>query len=203
MSGMERRRKGRGETGRSGGNEISERFEEHKGVFVFLLVFGVLMAGFYAFICYVPVYNYRILPAYHRFIAETSARMLSFVGERATATGDVIFSPRFSARIVPGCDAVEATALFVCAVLAFPTGLPRKVVGILAGAFALAVLNLVRVTSLFLFGVHLPRIFNMMHLEVWQGLFIVFAVVLWIVWLVWIVRNTVRVQMRPSKPSRF
>ena len=174
-----------------------------RGVFVFLLIFGVLMGLFYIFMCFVPVYSGRALPAYHNFIAKTSAGILSLLGEHITAIGTNIYSPRFSLQIKPGCDAVEATALFVCAVLAFPASFSRKAAGIIAGIFALAVLNLVRVVSLFLIGVHLPDIVDMMHLEVWQGLFIIFAVALWVVWLVWISRNPAYIKTTSvSMPGR-
>lgn len=160
-----------------------------QGVFVFLLIFGVLMVGFYIFIGFVPVYNRVVLPAYHRFIAEASVKALSFLGESATATEASIFSPRFSVQIIPACDAIEVSGLFACAVLAFPAGLVRKVAGITVGAFALAILNLVRIVSLFLIGVHLPGIFSVMHIDVWQSVFVLFAVVLWVVWLGWVVNS--------------
>jgi exosortase H (IPTLxxWG-CTERM-specific) len=152
------------------------------------------MGLFYIFICFVPVYSGRALPAYHHFIAKASAGILSLLGEHITAVGINIDSPRFSLLIKPGCDAVEVTALFVCAVLAFPASFSRKATGIIAGVFALAALNLVRVVSLFLIGVYLPDIVDMMHLEVWQGLFIIFAVALWVVWLIWISRNPAHIK---------
>jgi len=196
---------------RSGGKEVSRSvagrietwFSERKSVLVFLAIFGILMVGFYIFIAFVPVYNHVVLPGYHRFVAGASARVLSLFGENATFNGASISSPRFSVRIIRGCDAVEATALFVCAVLAFPASLMRKVVGAITGVFALGVLNLMRVVGLFLIGVHLPRIFNIMHIEVLQGLFIIFAVMLWVLWLLWVVRKpaVIRIMSGPE-PGR-
>jgi exosortase H (IPTLxxWG-CTERM-specific) len=180
---------GRGYPRRSVSDRIGQWFAEHRGVFVFLLIFSVLMAGFYALIGFTPFYNYRILPAYHQFIAEASAKTLSFLGERTTTAGAVVFSPRFSVQIISACDAIEVSGLFACAVLAFPVGLSRKFVGIAAGVFAIAILNLVRVVSLFLIGVHLPDIFSVMHIDVWQSIFVVVAVALWVVWLGWVVNS--------------
>ena len=165
-----------------------------KRVFVFLVIFGLLMAGFYAFIGFVPVYNHKILPAYHRFIASASSEILSYLGENATVVDVSIISPRFSVRVIRGCDAVEATGLFMCAILAFPAGLVQKFAGIIIGAFALAVLNFVRIVSLFLIGIHLPRMVDFMHIEVWQGLFIIFAVILWVFWLLWTTRNSFHIK---------
>ena len=96
--------------------------------------------------------------------------------------------------IVRGCDAVEAIALYVCAVLAFPLPFPKKLIGMTVGALLLSVLNLVRVVSLFLIGVYSHRIFNLMHIDVWQALFIFFAVLLWILWLLWATRHQLAMQ---------
>jgi exosortase/archaeosortase family protein len=172
----------------------SQWFAGRKAVFGFLLIFGVLIGAFYAFISWVPVFNGVFVPAYHRFIAAVSGNILSALGEGAVVSGTSIISPKFSAQIAQGCDAIEATGLFMCAILAFPAGLLKKVAGIAAGMVFLAVLNLVRVVSLFLIGIHLPRIVDFMHIEVWQGLFIIFAVMLWVVWLLWIARNPVQIQ---------
>jgi exosortase/archaeosortase family protein len=182
---------------------IGQWFAGRKAVFVFLLIFGVLMGVFYAFISWAPFFGGVFVPRYHHFIATVSGWILSFLVEDTTVSQAGIFSPRFSGQIAQGCDAIEATGLLMCAIIAFPAGLLQKVAGIVAGAFALAVLNLVRIVSLFLIGIHLPRIVDFMHIEVWQGLFIIFAVMLWVLWLLWIARNPTQIQtVSASKPSR-
>ena len=117
--------------------------------------------------------------------------MLSVLGHDITVTGTSISSPRFSVQIVRGCDAVEAIALYVCAVLAFPLPFLKKLPGLIIGALLLLVVNLVRIVSLFLIGVYSPEIFTLTHLDVWQALFIFFAVLLWILWLIWATRSQV------------
>ncbi len=178
-------------------------FSQRKPVFFFLLIFGVLLGAFYISITFTPICKYGGLPAYHRFIAKASAGILSFSGESATAMGASISSPRFSVRIKSGCDAIEATMLFVCAILAFPADWLRKVTGIIVGTFVLAALNLVRIVSLFFIGVYFRHMVDFMHIEVWQGLFIIFAVMLWVVWLLWITRNSLRTEtITSSGPGR-
>jgi len=109
-------------------------------------------------------------------------------------SGTSISSPAFSVTVDPGCDGIEPIALFVCAVLAFPARFVRKIPGIIAGTLLLAALNFVRVVSLFLIGVYFPRAFAAAHLEVWQAMFILFAVVFWILWLLWATQSQIRVQ---------
>ena len=49
----------------------------------------------------------------------------------------------------------------------------------------LAVVNLVRIVSLFLVGVYFPKAFDWMHVEVWSAIFILLAIVLWTLWIQW------------------
>ncbi len=167
------------------GQGTREWFGQHHPVFLFLLVFGILMGLFYTFIAFASYYNKVLLPSYHNLIAKMSGGILSFLGQDTTAAGASVYSPRFSIVIIRGCDAVEATALFICAVLAFPAPFLRKVPGIIAGTLLLGILNLVRVVSLFLIGVYYPNIFGFMHIDTWQALFIFFAITFWVLWLLW------------------
>lgn len=173
-------------------------FSAHHPVFLFLLVFGVLMSLFYTFIAFAPYYNRVLLPSYHHLIAKMSGGILGFLGQDITAAGASVSSPRFSIRIIRGCDAVEATALFVCAVLAFPVPFSRKVPGIIAGTLLLGILNLVRVVSLFLIGVYFPNIFGFMHIDTWQALFIFFAITFWVLWLLWTTQRQIPKRVVPS-----
>jgi len=164
----------------------------------FLLIFAVLLAVFYAFIAFSPFYSKKFVPWHHHLIAKVSGGLLAVLGQDITVTRASISSPRFSVQIVRGCDAVEAIALYVCAVLAFPLPFWKKLIGLTVGALLLSILNLVRIVSLFLIGVHSPRLFAMTHLDVWQALFIFFAVLLWILWLLWATRSQVVTQPASS-----
>jgi len=167
-------------------------------VLKFLLIFGILLAMFYVFIAFSSFYSKMFMPWHHHLIAKASGYVLAVLGQEITVSGASIDSPRFSATIIRGCDAVEAIALYVCAVLAFPLPLMKKLPGMIAGTLLLLILNLVRIVSLFLIGVYSPRIFALMHIDVWQALFIFFAVLLWILWLLWATRSQVLTQPASS-----
>ena len=153
-------------------------------VFLFLALFAALMGLFYALALFTPFYE-RHFPYYLGFNAKLSGYILGFFGQDITVEGASIFSPVFSITIKLGCDAIEPTALFICAVLAFPAAFSKKIVGIVAGTLLLAILNLVRIVTLFLVGLYLPRAFNIMHVDVWQGLFIFLAILFWVLWMLW------------------
>ena len=165
---------------------------------IFLLIFGILIAVFYVFIAFSSSYNETFVPWHHHLIAKVSGGLLDVLGQDTTVTDASISSPRFSVQIVRGCDAVEAIALFVCAVLAFPLPFLKKFTGMIVGILLLLILNLVRIVSLFMVGVYSPRIFVLMHLDVWQALFIFFALLFWILWLLWATRSQVATQPASS-----
>jgi len=163
-------------------------------VLLFLLIFGVLLGLFYAFVVFTPFYKRDFLLFYLPFNAKVSGTILGFLGQDITVTGSSISSPDFSVGVAPECSGIEPIALFACAVLAFPSPFLRKIPGIIAGALLLAILNFVRIVSLFLIGVYLPGALDIMHIEIWQGLFIVFAVLFWIVWLRWATQSQISTQ---------
>lgn len=127
----------------------------------------------------------RAWPSYLRWNAQVSAAILTFLGEDATNQDRTVTSPRCSLLIEQGCDAVQPSALFIAAVLAFPAPIRAKLIGIVTGALLLATTNLVRIISLFFVQLHYPTFFQFMHIEVWQVAFITLAVVLWAVWIRW------------------
>lgn len=154
----------------------------------FVLLFGVLMGLFYA-CTFLPHLNKKLLPGYMRFNARSSAAILNMFGEGATTRGTTVSSPRFHVDIRHGCDAIAPSALFVAAVLAFPASIRSKLPAVVAGTLLLAVINLVRIVTLFYTGIFFPRWFESMHVDVWQPVFILLALTFWVIWAWWATRN--------------
>ncbi len=169
----------------------------HRPVFLFLLIFGVLMGLFYACALLLRFYA-GVFPSYFHVNAELSGLILGFLGQDVRVAGDSISSTAFSVSIRRGCDAIEPIALFICAVLAFPTPFLRKILGIIAGVFFLVILNLVRVVTLFLIGVYFPKVFHLVHIDAWQALFIILTIIFWVLWLRWATQSQIPAQ-RASK----
>ncbi|PKL51027.1 MAG: exosortase H [Planctomycetes bacterium HGW-Planctomycetes-1] len=176
------------------GDRFFKGWRRRHPIFLFLAVFAVLMGLFYGFAVFTPFYKRDFLLSYLPFNARVSGAILGFFGQDITVAGRTISSPDFSVEVYSGCDGIEPIALFVCAVLAFPAPFLRKLPGIIAGTLLLAILNFVRVVSLFGVGVYFPKAFLFMHLDVWQALFIFFAVLFWIVWLRWAAQNQISTQ---------
>lgn len=88
-----------------------------------------------------------------------------------------------------GCDAVEPTVLFIAAVLASPVAWRSKVHGLILGTLALALVNVVRLSTLFLTGIYWPAAFEVMHVDVWQAIFIFLALLFWVIWALWALKR--------------
>jgi len=127
---------------------------------------------------------------YLRVNASASAWVLQRAGyDDLTARGKALNSKRGSITVERGCDAIEPTALFVSAVLASPVRWAPKVIAVLVGSAILAVINFVRIISLFLAAVHWRAAFDILHLDVWQAVFIFLAIFLWAYWAAWAKRR--------------
>ncbi len=123
--------------------------------------------------------------AYLRLNAGASAAIIRALGTPAVAQGKILSSPRgASLSIAQGCDAIQPATLFLCAVLASPVRFRRMLPGLILGTGLLLVLNLVRVMTLFYTQIHFPRAFQFMHIEFWQTLFIILALLFWVIWAV-------------------
>jgi len=117
------------------------------------------------------------------FYAAASAKILAWLGYHTSVNGTVIFSSEFDLNIKRGCDAIEATALFIAAILSFPAPIKRKILGIIIGIVTFVLVNFIRIITLFITGLKHPALFNFMHDQIWQIIYIAIAVLLLLLWL--------------------
>jgi len=115
--------------------------------------------------------------------AKISSFLLNIFGMGTTAIGDTVSSSRFSVDIESGCDGIEAIAIFAGAVAAYPKPAKFKYKGIILGTIFLLFMNIFRIMTLFFTGVYRPKLFDLMHVEVWQVIFIALAIACWLIWI--------------------
>lgn len=147
------------------------------------MVFAFLMGAYYL----ASTTRYAqdvVFPSYLRFNARLAGAVLTACGYDITVTDQTVKDEQsgFGVKIGRGCDAVTPSALFVSAVLASPVGLGASIPAAVVGTIILMTVNLVRIVSLLLTGIYTPRLFDVMHLDVWQALFIFLAILLWALW---------------------
>jgi exosortase H (IPTLxxWG-CTERM-specific) len=165
-------------------SKLYTKWLQVRPVLFFVLGFAVLMVIFYIF--WLSDYcQSNIQPGIVTANAKISSFILNLFGLKTVTAGGSISSESFSVSIAKGCDAMEAMALFASALLAFPAKWKFKLIGFFAGIAMLFTLNLGRIVSLFITGLYYPKAFEIMHVEVWQVLFIVFALGIWVFWIKW------------------
>lgn len=151
-------------------------------VFFFVLIVAILILLFY--LTYRnPWFESHIFRPLVNIYAWLSGHVLRLFGYDVNVYGDIISSSGFSVSVKKGCDAAEPMAIFVAGILAFPALISRKLIGLGIGLAVLFVLNVIRIITLYLTGIHNPDFFESMHLAVWQVAFIAVAVLLWFFWL--------------------
>lgn len=152
-------------------------WQQKHPVLLFGLAFLGLMVFFYAII-YADFFRSSIHPYLLSLNSGIASFILNLLGQQTSNIGSVISSNAFSIDIKQGCDALEPIALFSAIALAYPAAINKKVQGVVVAVLILFVLNIIRIVSLFLTGVYFEHIFELMHIDVWQFLFILFAVIL-------------------------
>jgi len=151
-------------------------------VFFFITIVALLIVLFYITYRNLWFENHVFTPLVNLY-ALLSGSILNLFGFDVTIYGDVISSPGFSVSVKKGCDAAEPMAIFVAGIIAFPSLIKRKLVGLGIGLAILFMLNIIRIITLFLVGIYYPDFFESMHLAVWQVAFIAVAVLMWFLWL--------------------
>ena len=163
---------------------IGERVKDFIGnPFVrFFALFIGLMVLFYIF--YVWIYEGYLETPITTTNAAIGSLLINLFGYGTQAKAAMIEGD-FVMNVKRGCDAIEPIGLASCIILAYPTVFKRKLPGLLIGISVLLIINLIRIVTLYMTGIHAPKMFEVMHLEVWQFIFIVLAVLYSILWIRW------------------
>ena len=150
----------------------------------FFVLFTILLVGLFTLEILEPAEKYVILP-FTSIIADVSVWIVQLFDDNVEAFRNVIRNSTtgFGVRIERGCNGVEAVIILFAAIFAFPAPLKNKLLGFVIGFFAIQLLNLVRIVSLFYLGQWNQVAFEWFHLYLWQALIILDALVVWLVWL--------------------
>jgi exosortase H (IPTLxxWG-CTERM-specific) len=150
----------------------------------FFIIFSVLLIGLFTLEILQPAEKYVILP-FTSTVADISVWIVQIFDENVIATGNILRDKvsGFGVRIERGCNGLEAVIILFAAIFAFPAPFKNKLIGFTAGFFAIQLLNLVRIISLYYLGQWNYTAFEWFHLYLWQALIILDAMVVWLIWL--------------------
>jgi len=86
-------------------------------------------------------------------------------------------------EIVHECTGIFAILISVSSILAYPSRLKEKTIGILLVIPFILFLNLCRILFLIFIGKHHTGLFEFVHSYLWQGTFIIFIILAWFLWI--------------------
>lgn len=96
--------------------------------------------------------------------------------------GTIMGSGAFEVDVAPACSGAVPMSIYLSAVLAYPASWASRRMGVGLGIGVIFLVNVVRVTALFLIGLYFQQIFHDTHVYVAQALVICVAVALWLFW---------------------
>ena len=150
----------------------------------FTIIFIVLVLTLFSLELYDPVRQAVILP-FTGLLATFSAAIMQLFDSDVMSSADVIRSTStgIAVQIAAGCNGVEAVIVLFAAIFAFPSSFKHKIYGFVLGFFAIQILNIVRIISLYYLLQWDKTWFEWFHLYLWQALIILDALIVWLVWL--------------------
>ena len=157
----------------------------------FLVIFLAVLASLFTIEMLVPVQEHVILP-FTSLLAKISAAIILPFDDTAMAYGKVLQfkDTGFAVSIEAGCNGVEATIVLIAAVVAYPASWKARTLAIVLGFFAIQVLNLARIISLFYIGNWNMEIFSWIHLYLWPSLIMLDVLIVFIVYLRYLAEDT-------------
>ena len=96
--------------------------------------------------------------------------------------GTIMQSGPFEVDIAPACSGAVPTSIYLAAVFAYPTSWRARWLGTALGIGVIQIVNVFRVSALFLVGLFFHQIFHETHVYVAQALVVCVAVALWLYW---------------------
>ena len=123
-----------------------------------------------------------VMEPFTAFVALCSSQILNIFGSWTSVSGTHLSSSDYGINVVYGCNGAFATAILLSGIIAYPSRIREKLVGVLIGIPAIFAINQIRVISLFLLGRSHPDVFEEAHVYVWQPIIIIFAILVWDFW---------------------
>ena len=128
--------------------------------------------------------QYVVIP-FTELIAKISATLIHLFDPSVISRGIELWNADYSfgVSIEAGCNGVEASIVLFAAMLAFPSSIKAKIIGMSIGFLAIQAMNLTRIITLFYIGQWNQSFFEWAHLYIWQVLIMLDVLVVFLIWL--------------------
>jgi len=162
---------------------VVEKVRENIEALKYVALFLAFCLAFYLFYYFFTVTGSIVLVHLRTLTALILSAIFSVGGANVILNGATLSINGFGLEIIDECTAVFSSIVYCSAVLAYPTTLRNKGLGIAFGVPALYAINILRLSILALVGISHPDMFEFVHVYLWQASFIIFVVVLFLLWL--------------------
>lgn len=125
--------------------------------------------------------------------AQIEGFVLSAFSSSTYASGKVVSFNGFPVKIIEECTGIYEILIFIAAIMAFPTTMKKKGIGLAFGVPLMYLFNVVRILVLVVIGSYYYDIFDFMHLYFWQVTLILMITSVWVLWILKVVRREEKV----------
>jgi len=162
---------------------LLEKARENKETLKYVALFLSFSIAFYLMYYYLTISGSEVLAHLNIVTASILGALFSVGGASVVVNGAVVTINGFGLEIIDECTAVFSSIVYSACILAYPTTLKNKGLGIAFGVPSLYAINMVRLCVITLVGLSAPHMFEFVHVYLWQASFIIFVVVIFLLWL--------------------
>lgn len=163
-------------------------WQEKSPVFKFIAGFAACIIAFYI-LYYSTWFETNLKSPILGMQAVAGGALLNLFGYGVSVADAAISGAGASVKIAGGCDGLEATALFLAAILVFPLPFKFKWPGLLIGFIVLSIVNIVRIAGLYLTQKYWPEAFDFMHVQGGLYFYSIITILLMLIWANWALKN--------------
>lgn len=167
---------------------FTKYWQEKSPVFKFIAGFAACILIFYA-LYYSTWFESNFKAPILAVQAAAGGALLNLFGHSVSVANEVISGSGATVKIAGGCDGLEATALFLAAILVFPLPFKFKWPGLLVGFIVLTLVNILRIAGLYLTQKYWPEAFDFMHIQGGLYLYSIITILLMLIWADWALKN--------------
>jgi len=164
---------------------INAVISDNKTACRFLLLFGLFSLCFFTFF-FVIQSNLDFLLFW---TADATGYISNLIGLHVLINGTVLSLGTMDLEIIPECTGIFAIMIIAASILAYPTEIKKKAIGILFVVPLILFLNVARLLFLVYIGKYHVDLFDFAHSFFWQGSFIIFIIFAWFLWIEFVVNR--------------
>lgn len=155
----------------------------------FVIVFAVLLVVLLPGLSYFAVHSDVTMGAVEKFTASVSGFLLNILQLDTSVSGKHLSSPNYSCVIVAECTGVFEMMILLAGVIAYPTNIRKKLLGIIIGCSILYATNVFRIILLVIVGNFSYQASELIHLWVWQVINILIVIAVCLFWIQKVVKR--------------